>query len=74
MNHISDKLVTTNKPHKCWGCTKEFPAKSKLRRVTCSDGREISTAYWCASCEKIIRDGDYESSDTFWYGELEEAK
>lgn len=73
---IDSKKVVTRKPHKCWGCCREFPKGSELLRVTGTDGGEIASVYWCKVCDAIfqefgigdtgvtegeIRDGDPES-------------
>ena len=61
---ISRKAVITRKPHRCWGCTKEFPVKTSMERVTSKDMGKISTGYWCDSCMEI----DAEDETDFVYG------
>ena len=59
---ISEKIVITRKPHKCWGCGREFPKGSKLQALNNVDGGEICTTYWCNTCQdfwsKFMQDDD----------------
>ena len=65
---ISHKLVKTRKPHKCWGCTKEFPAGSMLWNCVSKEDEIIST-YWCESCQELVEQ-DADSVDGYYFGEL----
>ncbi len=56
METLSQKLVTTRKPHQCWGCEKVFPAGTKLSCVTTADGGEFNTVYWCARCQEVLQE------------------
>lgn len=71
MNVLLDMSVTTRKPHHCWGCTKEYPAKTKMRVITNTDGGCIFTSYWCQTCMDFIETLEpYQKEDGFDYGDL----
>ena len=71
MDTLQDKIVTTRKPHHCWGCTKLLPAKSEVQLVCCAEGGHISTAYWCETCREFLKTLKYyETMDGFDYGDL----
>lgn len=70
MDIVSSEDAVTRKPHKCWGCATEFPKGSKLSRVTCADGGEIYSCYWCDICQEwLTRYDDGEGVD---FGSLRE--
>jgi hypothetical protein len=52
MYAIKSQVVTTRKPHQCWGCKREFPAGSKLEAITNVD-EVIQTTYWCPVCVEV---------------------
>lgn len=54
MEFLTDKKVKTRKSHVCHGCASSYPAKTEMRYVTSKDGGEISSAYWCKTCEEIM--------------------
>ena len=64
MECINDKIVTTRKPHTCWGCMREFPAGSRMHRNTCVED-EICTSYWCVVCDEIMHELDEEDGIEF---------
>ena len=72
---ISEQKVKTRKPHHCWGCTKEYPIGTEMERVTSVDGGEITSVYWCNTCNDFLRT-DKEARDNcfcgdwFGYGDL----
>jgi len=70
---LSHKKITTHKPHKCWGCTKEFPKGTAMWRCVNRDGTLITT-YWCEPCQAIIdrmaKDDPRTVQDGFMRGEL----
>jgi len=71
MEIIADKYVLTRKPHKCWGCTLEFPLGTAMQAVTSKDGGEIGTVYWCEKCQSFMNTLDsYYMQVGFAYGEL----
>jgi len=69
MDIIESKMVTTRKPHKCWGCRREFPAGEKMKFVKCIDGGQITNVHWCEVCEKVTKNYDPDG-DGMIYGEL----
>ena len=66
---ISTKVVKTRKPHVCFGCGREFPAGTEMRKDFVVDVKAFS-CYLCETCEKITYKMDYD--DEFGYGELRE--
>ena len=69
---ISHKYVKTRKPHKCFGCAREYPKGSTLNREAIEDDGTVFTAYMCPECEDYLNSGDY-SGDEFCFGQLYEA-
>ena len=54
METISQKKVKTRKPHLCSGCLRKFPSGTMMERTTGVDGGDISNAYWCNVCVKVM--------------------
>ena len=68
MKQLSVKQVTTRKPHKCFGCTREMPKGSKMTVIACVDNK-IESVYWCEVCNTYW--GKYcENGDEIGWGEL----
>lgn len=70
---INDKSVKIRKPHKCWGCTKEYPIGTIMRKTTSVDNGKILDAYWCETCEKVIANFEYPDDEPWGFGELLEC-
>ncbi len=71
MDQLTLKTVKTRKPHKCWGCAKEFPAGTLMTYSVSVDQREFSAAYWCKECEEILKSLEpWQLEDGFAFGEL----
>lgn len=66
---ISTKYVKTRKPHICFGCGREFPKGTEMRKDFVVDTTAWS-CYLCETCEKITYKMNYD--DEFGYGELRE--
>lgn len=59
---IREKEVITRKEHKCWGCCKKFPAKTKMfLNTSITENNEILSCYFCEDCKKYI-EKEYRSS------------
>ena len=69
---ISNKCVTTRKPHHCWGCNRKFPAGTRLTAKVCADGGVIYTVYWCEVCERVWTVGDYRNDEEMNEGDMRE--
>ncbi len=54
MDVLTDKKVVTRKSHQCHGCGHSYPAKSEMRYTTSVDGGDMSSAYWCKTCDEVI--------------------
>lgn len=66
---IGTKIVTTKKPHICFGCGREFPKGTEMEKSCIVDGT-LWTSYLCPTCIEItslMRWGD-----EFGYGDLRE--
>lgn len=48
------KIVTTRKPHICWGCGYEFKPGTEMEYITNIDGGAFIHSYWCPICRKVI--------------------
>lgn len=53
---LSNKIVVTKKPRRCFGCNTVYPVGSKMNKNFSVDGRDISSTYWCAICETFMSD------------------
>ena len=71
MDTISNKTVTTRKPHFCWGCGRTFPARSQMRVTVTADGGAVDLAYWCEVCDEVMRSLDpYDLEEGFGLGDV----
>ena len=60
---LRDKVVTTRKEHKCWGCGEKFEKGSKLRyQVDVEDGK-LNDSYWCKVCDATVKESYEEQVD-----------
>lgn len=69
MEIIGRKYVITRKPHRCFGCAREFPKGTKMEK-SCVIDDIIRTDYLCMTCVDIS--SKLESGDMFCYGDLKE--
>ena len=77
---LSDKVVQTRKSHRCYGCTKLFPAGSILAYEFWAAGFDSMGCYLCQDCncwlnEQADRDAEYHYGEVRWLmqQEAEEA-
>ena len=71
MTCLSSKIVSTRKPHKCCGCMRTFPPKTRMEYTVSVDGGDFSTAYFCETCQQILSDMDpFDYEDGIREGEL----
>ena len=67
---LQSKHVKIAKPHKCWGCLREFPKGTKMHYNVTVDVIPFSS-YWCETCEEIISEiGSKEFEDGIGRGEI----
>lgn len=66
---LSQKDVKTRKEHECFGCGRKFEKGSILSRVTSVDGGQISTSYWCDTCNEYWNKY-MDADDLIGFGEL----
>ena len=73
MDQLTLKIVKTRKPHKCWGCGKEYPAGTRMKYSVTVDQGDFNSSYWCDSCEEILSKlKSLEYEDGLAFGELKE--
>lgn len=73
MDILQNKIITTRKPHKCWGCAEEFPSGSKLRKYVAVDNGEFQASYYCPDCdERVTEIDDYVLQEGFAMGEIKQ--
>ncbi|HBG21971.1 MAG TPA: hypothetical protein DDW83_01805 [Peptococcaceae bacterium] len=63
--------VKTRKPHKCWGCDKEYPAGTQMISAAYADGGTVFGGYWCKTCQEYMH-RHFESGDECEQGEIYE--
>lgn len=66
---LSTKMVKTRKPHRCFGCAREFPAGTEMRFDVCVDDG-IFNCYLCKTCVDVVQDYGNELDDGFCFGDL----
>jgi len=54
MDILRQEAVTTRKSHHCWGCSRKFPAGSRMDVVVSADGGSVVRTYWCSVCEAVM--------------------
>lgn len=62
---LQNKQVKTRKPHKCYGCQKEFPPQSQMRLITAIGDDKPQVAYYCQHCDNYSKNwtiDDWEST------------
>ena len=52
MEFMRSKVVTTNKPCKCFGCAREIPAKTRVRKTAWKDNGEFGSSNYCPVCQE----------------------
>jgi RNase P subunit RPR2 len=72
MDILSDKTVTTRKPHICHQCLRRFEPGTKMHSQTNTyDG--ICTIRTCLTCIELIDYIDPSEPGVWWEGEVREA-
>jgi hypothetical protein len=66
MDVLTDKKVVTRKGQQCHGCMRSYPPKTEMRYTTSVDGGDISSAYWCKTCDEVI-------AETYDYHDLQDG-
>ena len=54
MKCLKAKYVTIRKEHKCFGCCRKFPPKTKMFYTASVNDGQFGAAYWCDICKKEI--------------------
>lgn len=55
MDVLKEKVVVTRKAHFCSGCAETYEKGTTMAYTVGADGGEIVSAYWCETCDHIIR-------------------
>lgn len=69
---LQDKKVKTRKPHKCYGCERQFPAGTKLQYYFCISYGDAMSIYICPVCEKVAEEDRY-NEDEYSEGDIRYA-
>ncbi len=71
MTQLSLKTVKIRKPHKCWGCIKEFSIGTEMIYNVSVDQGEFSSTYWCVECNEFLSTLEsWQTEDGFFFGDL----
>ena len=54
METIRQRTVKTRKPHRCHGCTEEYPSGSTMKVVVSKDMGEIFSTHYCNTCDSVL--------------------
>lgn len=54
MTTLSHNLVKIRKPHKCWGCLREFSPPSSLFRWSVAGENTVWGGYSCVACDELM--------------------
>jgi ferredoxin len=60
---------TTRKPHRCFGCGKEYSPGTKMVSAAYADGGTVDSCYWCSTCQEYMR-RYFKYGDETGYGEI----
>jgi len=63
--------VKTRKPHKCFGCAKEYPINTKMINASYAEDGTVNSCYWCITCLEYMHQY-FEYDDETDYGEIYE--
>ncbi len=70
---ISSRTIkSTRKPHKCWGCTREFLVDSTLLCCVTASDEALTSTYWCDRCQEITAN-DSDAIYGYNFGDLAEV-
>ena len=47
-------LITTRKPHRCWGCVETFPKGTRMWRWSGKSDGALLTTHTCEPCQVVI--------------------
>lgn len=62
------KIVTTRKPHICFGCGRRFDPPAQMVAAACADGGRVESYYLCTTCDTIASNMEY--GDEFGFSDL----
>lgn len=73
MDVLTRKLVTTRKPHTCFGCERKFPSGTTMEFCSIADGGTVNNSYLCLTCLEVVSETVIESGYfEFCFGDLRE--
>ena len=67
---LSDKKVKIRKPHKCWGCKRQYNKGDQLQKIDTVDQGLFLSSYWCDVCDALFNQVAHDWDDGYGYGEL----
>lgn len=71
MDVLTQKIVNTRKPHTCFGCSRKFPAGTRMEFSTIADGGTVNNSYLCETCVEVVNEISSESGYfEYGFGEL----
>lgn len=75
MDVLKEKVVVTRKAHVCSGCAETYAKGTTMACTVGADSGDIYSAYWCETCDYIIRTtyDVYDQANGILHGEVKEA-
>lgn len=67
---VTYKDVTIRKPHRCFGCTREFPAGTKMEYRSWTDAGRWAHGYFCHTCQEVEVKMGRMGFEDYGYGDL----
>ena len=67
---LTNKIVITKKPHRCWGCLRMFPINTAMGYISTAGFGTVIGSYWCNTCQEVLSKEDYQYGDEIGAGEL----
>ena len=64
-NILSEKTVTTRKPHSCFACFRDFPVGSKLVYQSNIIDGDFGAIYVCETCHTLFKKASDDLYDDF---------
>lgn len=69
MELLRSKEVKTLKPHRCFGCSREFPKGTKMKFEVWVDEGSAYNSYLCKTCQEVESELANEFGGWIEYGE-----
>lgn len=69
MELLRAKKVKITKPHKCFGCRREFPKGTEMQFEVWTDADSVNNSYLCETCQEVSSRPALEWGPGFEFGE-----